>query len=83
MALEENLRLIDRLYKAINDKSWDTVFGLHSEDHSRFDKNRPEPMKGLCPNREYVIGFADARARTWRYLDHLEFLTQLDLLPKG
>jgi steroid delta-isomerase-like uncharacterized protein len=143
MTVEDNLRLVYRLYEAINDNDWDTVFGLHSEDHLRYDTNRPEPMKGLDPYREYVIGFADAfpdlhievvRAfgqgdmvcdehitsgthdgpmkssdgktiplsgkgfkvrnchiyrieagkivETWRYLDQLVILSQLDLMPK-
>ncbi len=144
MTVEYNLKLIDELYEAINDKDWDTVFGLHSEDHLRFDTNRAEPMKGLELYKEYVVGFSESfpdlhievvRAfgqgnmvcdehitsgthngpmkssdgktippsgrslkvrnchiykieagkvvETWRYLDQLVFLAQLDLIPKG
>ena len=144
MTVEYNLKLIDELYEAINNKDWDTVFGLHSENHLRFDTNRAEPMKGLDLYKEYVVGFSDAfpdlhievvRAfgqgnmvcdehitsgthngpmkssdgktippsgrslkvrnchiykikagkvvETWRYLDQLVFLAQLDLIPKG
>jgi steroid delta-isomerase-like uncharacterized protein len=144
MTVEDNLRLISRLYEAINNRDWDTVFGLHSKDHLRFDTNRPDPMKGLDVYKEYILGFVDAfpdlhievvRAfgqgdmvcdehitsgthngpmkssdgktippsgksvkvrnchiskikagkvvETWRYLDQLVFLAQLDLLPKG
>lgn len=143
MTVEDNLRLIKRVYKAINDRDWDTVFALHSKDHLRFDTNRSEPTKGLKLYREYVVGFADSfpdlhievvRAfgqgdmvcdehitsgthngpmksadgktippsgksfkirnchiykitdgkiiETWRYLDQMVFLSQLDLIPK-
>jgi len=142
--VEDNLRLVNELYEAINNRDWDTVFRLHSRDHLRFDTNRAEPMKGLNLYREYVVGFAEAfpdlhievvRAfgqgdmvcdehitsgthngpmkssdgrtipptgksfsvrnchiyrikagkvvETWRYLDQLVFLAQLDLIPKG
>ena len=143
MTIEDNLKLIKRVYKAINDRDWETVFALHSEDHLRFDTNRSEPTKGLELYRKYVVEFADAfpdlhievvRAfgqgdmvcdehitfgthagpmksadgktippsgksfkvrnchiykiaegkiiETWRYVDQLVFLSQLDLLPK-
>ena len=142
MTVEDNLRLINELYEAFNKKDWDAVFELHSDEHQRFDTNRPEPMKGLGPYRKYVQGFSDSfpdlqievvrafgqgdmvcdehitsgthigpmksadgrtippsgksfRVRnchiykikagkiveTWRYLDQLVFLTQLDLVP--
>jgi steroid delta-isomerase-like uncharacterized protein len=60
MSVKDNLKLINELYIAINAKNWDVVFKLHSEDHLRFDTNRPEPMKGLDDYRKYVVGFADA-----------------------
>ena len=143
MTVDDNLRLIKSLYKAINDRDWETAFALHSENHMRFDTNRSEPTKGLELYREYVVGFADAfpdlhtevvrmfgqgdmvcdehitsgthkgpmksvdgktippsgksfKVRnchiykiaegkiieTWRYVDQLVFLTQLDLIPK-
>ena len=143
MAVEDNLRLIKRLYKAINDRDWETTFALHSENHLWFDTNRSDPTKGLNLYRKYVVGFADTfpdlhievvrmfgqrdmvcdehitsgthkgpmksedgkiippsgksfKVRnchiykiaegkiieTWRYVDQLVFLTQLDLIPK-
>jgi steroid delta-isomerase-like uncharacterized protein len=60
MTVEDNLRLIKRLYKAINDRDWDTAFALHSEDHLRFDTNRSEPTKGLENYKKYVTGFAES-----------------------
>jgi steroid delta-isomerase-like uncharacterized protein len=142
LTVEDNIKLINELYEAINEKDWDTVFGLHSENHLRFDTNKPEPMRGLGPYREYVQGFGDSFpdlniklvrvfgqgdmvcdehitsgthigpmksfdgriipptgksfsvrnchiykieagkiVETWRYLDQLVFLTQLNLIP--
>jgi steroid delta-isomerase-like uncharacterized protein len=143
LAVEDNLNLVNELYKAIINRDWDVVFRLHSEDHLRYDTNRAEPMKGLEPYREYVVGFVEAFpdlhievvrvfgqgdlvcdehitsgthtgpmkssdgkmippsgkefsvrnchiykikagkvVETWRYLDQLVFLSQLDLIPK-
>ena len=143
MVVEDNLSLVKELYKAINNRDWDTVFRLHSEGHLRYDTNRAKPMKVLDLYREYVIGFAEAFpdlhievirefgqgdmvcdehitsgthtgpmkssdgktippsgkrfsvrnchiyrikagkiVETWRYLDQLVFLSQLDLIPK-
>ena len=59
VGVDDNLRLVNALYEAINNRDWDTVFSLHSEDHLRFDTNKAEPMKGLDPYREYVVGFTE------------------------
>jgi steroid delta-isomerase-like uncharacterized protein len=58
--VEDNLRLINEIYEAINKRDWDTAFGFHSEDHLRYVSNNVEPMKGLELYREFSDGFTDA-----------------------
>jgi steroid delta-isomerase-like uncharacterized protein len=60
MSVEDNLKIINEIYEAINNRDWNTAFGFHSEDHLRYDSNREEPMKGLELYREYSDGFTDA-----------------------
>ena len=60
MSVEDNIKLVYQLYEAINNKDWDKVFSLHSENHLRYDTHKQEPMRGLEAYREYVVGFAES-----------------------
>lgn len=57
MTVEQNLRMVDAAFEAINDQDWDHLWGFHMDGIAMSVPDLPDPVKG----REAV----QARLRAW------------------
>ena len=57
MTVEQNLRMVEAAFEAINDRDWDHLWGLHMDNIVMSVPDLPDPVKG----REAVQG----RLQAW------------------
>jgi predicted ester cyclase len=58
LSVEQNLRMVDAAFEAINDQDWDHLWALHMDNIVMFVPDLPDPVKG----REAVQGRLQAYA---------------------
>ena len=70
MSVEENIRVANADFEALNAQDWDRYLGLHAESFVLYAPDSPEPRKGRAALREWIQGFVNAfpdlRAETVR-----------------
>ncbi len=70
MSVEDNLRVIDEIEKAVNARDWTRFDELHAESIVEYSPQKPEPSKGIDAHRESMQGlitaFPDMRAENVR-----------------
>src|SRR5256712_3274863 len=60
MTVEQNLRMIDAAFEAINERNWDHLWGLHVDNIVMSSPDLPEPAKGREAVQERLQSWGEA-----------------------
>ncbi len=60
MTVEQNLRMVDAAFEAINDQNWDHLWGLHVDNIVMSSPDVPEPAKGREAVQERLQAWGEA-----------------------
>src|SRR5207244_5285010 len=60
MSVEQNLRMVDAAFEAINDQDWDHLWGLHVDNIVMSAPDLPDPVKGREAVQERLQAWGDA-----------------------
>src|SRR2546427_9999119 len=60
MTVEQNLRMIDAAFEAINERNWDHLWGLHVDSIVMSSPDLPEPAKGREAVQERLQDWGEA-----------------------
>ena len=69
MTVEQNLRMVDAAFEAINDQDWDHLYGFHMDNVVMSVPDLPDPLKGREAVQERLQAWAEALPDlTWKRL---------------
>lgn len=60
MTVEQNLRMVDAAFEAINGQDWDHLWGLHMDNIVMSVPDLPDPIKGREPVQQRLQAWAEA-----------------------
>jgi len=60
MTVEQNLRMVDAAFEAINERNWDHLWGLHVDNIVMSSPDLPEPVKGREAVQERLQAWGEA-----------------------
>jgi predicted ester cyclase len=60
MTVEQNLRMVDAAFEAINDQDWDHLWGLHMDNIALSVPDSPDPLKGRGAVQGRLQAYAEA-----------------------
>src|SRR5437899_12529412 len=67
MSVEQNLRMVEAAFEAINDQDWDHLWGLHVANIVMSAPDLPDPVKGPQAAQEPLQASCEALpARSWK-----------------
>ena len=60
MTVEQNLRMVDAAFEAINERNWDHLWGLHVDNIVMSSPDLPEPVRGREAVQERLQAWGEA-----------------------
>jgi len=60
MSVEQNLRMVEAAFEAINDQDWDHLWGLHVDNIVMSAPDLPDPVKGREAVQERLQAWGEA-----------------------
>src|SRR5437867_1877734 len=60
MTVEQNLRMVDAAFEAINERNWDHLWGLHVDNIVMSSPDLPEPVRGREAVQERLQSWGEA-----------------------